>query len=89
MGHITEELQKVKEELLLRGYSPRTAKSYIYIIQKFLFHIQKSSLCLEEKDVRAYLLHLIEKGYGRESIRLTRAALQFYCTNLLRNSPTS
>ncbi|MDP3727849.1 MAG: tyrosine-type recombinase/integrase, partial [bacterium] len=55
----------------------------IYIIQKFLFHIQKSSLCLEEKDVRAYLLHLIEKGYGRESVRLIRAALHFYFKNIL------
>ena len=71
MGHITEELQKVREELLLRGYSRKTAKSYIYILQKFLLYMKKSSLCLEESDVRNYLLFLIEKGYGRESVRLT------------------
>ncbi len=83
MGHITEELQKVREELLLRGYSRKTAKSYIYILQKFLLYMKKSSLCLEESDVRNYLLFLIEKGYGRESVRLSRAALQFYFTTIL------
>lgn len=83
MEHITEELQKVKEELLLRGYSQKTHKSYIYLISTFLTREQKSSLCLEEKDVRSYLLDLIEKGYGRESIRLTRAALQFYFKTIL------
>ncbi len=61
MEHITEEIQKVKEELLLQGYSPKTHKSYVYIIRTFLTQAGKSSLCLEEKDVRAYLLYLIEK----------------------------
>ena len=88
MEHVTEELQKVQEELLLRGYSTSTAKSYISILQKFLLHIKKSSLCLEEKDVRAYLLDLIERGYGRESIRLIRAALQFYFRTGVRQKPS-
>jgi len=83
MEHITEEVHKVKEELVLRGYSKKTAKSYVYILEKFLVHIKKSSLLLEEKDVRCYLLFLIEKGYGRESVRLTRAALQFYFKTIL------
>mgnify|MGYP001596846072 CR=1 FL=1 len=84
MEHIIEELQKVKEELLLRSYSQKKHKSYLYIIQKFLVQTNKSSLCLEEKDVRSYLLELIGKGYGRESVRLTRAALRFYFKNILR-----
>src|SRR3989338_9332863 len=83
MEHITEEVHKVKEELVLRGYSLKTVKSYVYILEKFLIYIKKSSLCLEEKDVRSYLLFLIEKGYGRESVRLTRAALHFYFTTIL------
>lgn len=83
MEHITEELQKVKEELILRGYSSRTVKSYVYILKKFLMHMKKSSLLLEENDVRSYLLFLIEKEYGRESVRLIRAALQFYFKNIL------
>ena len=36
MEKITKEIEKTKEELKLRGYSPKTVKSYVYIIKKFL-----------------------------------------------------
>ena len=70
-------INKLEEELKLKGYSKRTLKSYILITSKFLDH-NKNRDNIDEKDVRAYLLKLIEEGYSRETIRLTRAALTLF-----------
>ena len=82
MEKITKEIEKTKEELKLRGYSPKTVKSYVYIIKKFLIEIQKSSLNITENGVRKYLLNLMDKNYERETIRLTIAGIKFYLRNV-------
>ncbi len=82
MEKITKEIEKTKEELKLRAYSPKTIKSYINIIEKFLIEMQKSSFNHTEKDVRKYLLNLMGKNYKRETIRLTIAGIKFYLRNV-------
>ena len=77
MEDITRPLQKLREELILRGYSQRTLKTYISIVQRFLYY-SRSADNMDENTVRVYLLFLIQEGAARETVRLTRAALQFY-----------
>ncbi|MBW2969291.1 phage integrase N-terminal SAM-like domain-containing protein [Candidatus Woesearchaeota archaeon] len=73
----------LKEELLLRGFSPRTIKSYTYHITDFINYCKKYS---PEKK-REYILYLISKGYERASVRLASASIDFYVRIMLKQEP--
>lgn len=64
---INKLLQRLDEEIRLRKYSPRTGRSYSFIISKFL----KSG-----KEPREFLLGYTEKS--RSAIRSAYFALQFF-----------
>lgn len=67
--------EKVLNELKLKGYSPRTMKSYTFNIQKFI----------ESKQApREFILSLIKKGKSNETIRATGFSVKFYL-NLSKN----
>jgi integrase/recombinase XerD len=76
-------LQKLKELIILRGFSPKTAKSYIYHSDKFLTYLDTSSLSCDELTVKEYFLKLHEKNYDVSTIRLIRASLDFFIRNVL------
>ena len=79
-------IQSLKEELILRGLSPKTVKSYIYNSDKFLTYLDKSSLCCDESTVKGYFLKLHEKNYDISTIRQIKASLDFligFVENLL------
>lgn len=57
-----------KKEMLMRGFSPKTIRAYIFHYMKF-----KAS-GLSRSD---YLFFLIEKGYASNSVRLASAAIKF------------
>ncbi len=69
---ISKLLQKLDEEIKLRKYSPRTGKSYGFIVEKFL----KSG-----KEPREFLLRYTEKS--RSAIRNAYFALQFFYEKVL------
>ncbi len=67
-------IQKVSEELKLRGYSPKTKKNYVYHIIRFFKWLQGNSLKPNEKSVRTYLLTL---DLDVSTVRQIRASLIF------------
>ena len=69
---INKLLQRLDEEIRLRKYSPRTGKSYGFIVGKFL---------RSGKEPREFLLRYTEKS--RSSIRSAYFALQFFYENVL------
>jgi len=72
-----EILQKLKESIILRGYSKQTLKSYFYNCDKFLNWIGQSSLNINEMAVREYFLFLLSKDYDSSTIRQIRASIDF------------
>ena len=82
-------IQRMKEELKLKGYSHKTQKSYINHVKLFSSFTGK---CLKEaqiQDVRAYLLHLLEKqqvshSYASQAI----SAVKFLCNEVLKTDIT-
>ncbi len=74
-------LIKLKEECILKGYSPRTIESYSYCVGKFLKFIEREGLNLDVEGVRYYLLCL---GLSVNSSRLNYAALSFLFKNILK-----
>lgn len=73
----------LKEELLLRGFSRKTVEAYSYHINDFMAYCKEYS---PEKK-REYFLYLINKGYGRETIRLASASIDFYIRAILKQEP--
>ncbi len=59
----------ISQECKLRGYSPKTIKSYLYHINNFIE---------SKKTPREYLLFLIEKHKSNETVRIAGFAIKFY-----------
>lgn len=64
-----KELEKVENACLLRGYSPRTRKSYRFWMARFL---------RSGNEYQPFLLDLIRQGKAPETVRLASAAIRFY-----------
>ncbi len=58
-SQITEEVMK---ELKLRGYSQKTRKAYLHHIERYISYFVKDPKELDERHIREYMLHLINKG---------------------------
>ncbi len=66
-------IEKLSEEILLQGYSPKTKKVYLQIIQNFLS---------SQQTPRDFLLKRSSKS--RSTLRLNYFALQFYYEKILK-----
>ncbi len=56
-----ELLGQVEKELQLRGYSPKTCKTYLWHIKHYICFYSKDPMELGEPEIRQYLLHLLGK----------------------------
>jgi len=77
-------LEKLENELKIRGYSPETRKAYIKYNKNFLFFAKKDPSIVIVDDVKAYLGYLIsDKQLSARSVNLARSALLFYYNEVL------
>jgi len=77
------------EEMKLRNFSSQTKEVYLYYNSLFLKFIRKSPREVSASDIRAYLLHLIERRYSTSSVNLAHSALNFYYGKVLRKAVKS
>lgn len=71
-------VKSVKERLKLRGYSPKTIKSYTSHVRLFLEHSGKSVDQMVTEDVNNYLLYLLEeKGNAHTFVSQAVSAIKF------------
>ena len=77
-------LKKLETELKIRGFSPQTAKMYLFYNNKFLTYIKKSPEDITEDDIREYLAYKISNhSLSNASIALIKASLKFFYTEVL------
>jgi integrase/recombinase XerD len=76
------------QEMKLRNFSSQTIKAYLYHNKVFLDFIKKSPREVSGKDIRRYLLCLIEKQKSSSSVNLVHNALAFYYGKVLRKKVT-
>lgn len=70
--------QRTREDLQLRGLSPRTQKTYLFQVTRFAQYYKRLPDKLGEKEVKEYLLHLInEKHVSYSTLAQTYSALKF------------
>ncbi|MBQ8472912.1 MAG: tyrosine-type recombinase/integrase [Bacilli bacterium] len=79
---MTEDLQKVKDLLKIRGCSNRTITSYLSCINRFKNYYNAKEVNLDtltENDILEYLkLNCINVGFSAATINVNRAAIRYY-----------
>lgn len=61
MHHHEQIIAKLQEDLVLRGLAPRTQQNYMRCARTFLAHCNRPVEQLEGKDIRRFLLYLIQE----------------------------
>ncbi len=77
-----EDLEKIKTELKLRGFSQLTVRNYSFFVEKFLLRINKPVQDLNEDDAKLYLSELFESK-SKNTIMLAAAAIKFFYKEIL------
>lgn len=84
MAYVPVDIEKsVRKECLRRRLSPRTAKTYLYCINRFLNHTRKTIDKISKKDVRLFLESLSEKDKAGSTMNVYHMALRFLFENAL------
>jgi integrase/recombinase XerD len=81
----SELLQKTEQELRIRGFSPKTVKSYIFHIEKFLNYYNEKNKSLKfvsKMDVKEYIDYMLRKGNKSTTINLMISSLKFFFINV-------
>ena len=71
-------LQKLNEDLVLRGYSENTISLYTKQVELFLDFTGKNASDIDETDVRRYLLYLDGKHLSNVTINTYQAPIRFF-----------
>ncbi len=77
------ELEKLKSELKIRGFSPLTVRNYSFFVEKFLGKANKNPAELNEDDAKAYLAELFDTK-SKNTIMLAAASLKFFYVEILK-----
>jgi len=84
MTYIPVDIEKsVLKECKRRRLSPRTAKTYLYCINKFLNWSKRELGKISKKDVREYLNYLSDKDLAGSTLNTNHMALRFLFENVL------
>ncbi len=76
-------LDSLAQELIIRGFSRRTIKSYLAHNQHFLDFTSKSARGIDAQDIKDYLLYLKSQNYTNTSLNQVISALKFYYEQIL------
>jgi integrase/recombinase XerD len=75
MGEIRD---RMREDLVLAGFAPSTQRMYLQCARRFAEHFHRSPAEMGEREVREYLLHLVQaKKVGPATHQVHLASLNF------------
>ncbi len=76
------QVEKLQNELKLRGFSPLTSRNYSFFVEKFLKHANKDAKEVTEDDAKAYLSEIFDTK-SKNTIMLAAASLKFFFKEIL------
>lgn len=84
---VVDIIYNMKREMLRRKLSPRTVKTYLFHVKKFLL-ANKDKLPKEfsKKDVKEFLYEMEKKGYSGSTLNVIHNALRFMMIDILHKS---
>lgn len=74
---------KLKQEMKLRKFSPKTIKSYLYYITDLLKYSNKNPKTVNTDDIRGYLEHLADKNSSASTLNGAHSAFKLYFEKIL------
>ena len=75
---------KMKMDLELKNFSPKTVSCYLHWMVQFVRHYDRSPVDMGEDEIRKYLYHLIKvKKVSQSSINQAYSAMKFFYTTTL------
>lgn len=78
----SEQLDQLKTELRIRGFSPLTVRNYSFFVDKFFKFINKDPGSLNQEDVKKYLASLFDTK-SKNTIMLAAASIKFLYKEIL------
>lgn len=79
-------LEKTKRELVLRNYSPKTVKSYLFYIKEYLGYIGGNKKENKEEAIKDFLLVKQGRGLSSRTVNLALNAVKFFYREVLQVS---
>ncbi|NMC99019.1 MAG: tyrosine-type recombinase/integrase [Bacteroidales bacterium] len=77
-------MDKVKLELEIRNYSPKTIKSYLLCLKYYFLYIGDKYKTCDEYRIKLFLLQLKRKNKSPQTINLYLNAIKFYYREILK-----
>jgi integrase/recombinase XerD len=74
------------EDMTLAGLAAGTQSNYIHAVRRLAVHYRRSPDLLNEEEVRAYLLHLRERGVALGTFKTNHGGIQFLFSRTLERS---
>jgi integrase/recombinase XerD len=71
-------LKEIKEELILRNYSPKTDSSYLACIKEYFVFKKGDYKHLDRDNIKSFLIKKQLKGYAPQTINQYLNAIKFY-----------
>ncbi|MBU2025336.1 MAG: tyrosine-type recombinase/integrase [Patescibacteria group bacterium] len=78
-------LDKTKQILCLRNYSPKTQKAYLLYIKDYIVFSRKKKFKDKQKAIEYFLLRKHKRGQSPQTINLALNAVKFLYANVLKN----
>jgi integrase/recombinase XerD len=87
--HTTPLRERMRQDLVLAGYSERTQEAYLDAVRHLANHYGRSPDTLSEDELRAYFVHLRDgKKHARSSITIALCGIKFFYERTLRREWT-
>lgn len=83
-----EVFELIKKEGLRQGLSPRTIRTYIYCVQKFLRTYQKAPHEVTKNDIEKHIQMLIKQNSSGNTVNVYINALKFFYEDVFKKSLT-
>lgn len=78
-------LDKTRQELFLRNYSPKTIKSYLPCLLRYFNFIKNDIEIANEEKIKEFLFYLKNKNYSPQTINLYLNAIKFFYCEVIKS----
>ena len=83
--HLPELLAKIKDELRLRNYSPRTIESYLVCLNDYFKYIKNVQRNPDTPLIKKYLLEKQARGQAPQTINLHLNAIKYFYREIMKS----
>lgn len=84
--NLKELLEKIKDELRLRNYSPKTIKSYLGCLSDYFHYIKNVKKDPDVSNIKKYLLEKQSAGQSSQTINLHLQAIKYFYREIMKSS---